>query len=80
MSIMHAGRSDLLFNECALREHPEVYNDRLKAIQNKNPAVKALAPREEYEIKTSSFDVTPYMFNDKIGGEKKQKIGITYLG
>lgn len=71
MSIMHAGRSDLLFNECALREHPEVYTDRLKAIQNKNPAVKALAPREEYEIKTSSFDVTPYMFNDKIGGNRR---------
>ena len=71
MNIMHAGRSDLLFNEFALKKHPEIYKDRLRIIQMKNPAVNSLAPREELEIKTSSFDVTPYMFNDRVEGCKE---------
>ena len=64
-SIMHAGRSDLVFSSLAIETYPEIAIDRLKAIQRKNPKVKKLAPREEYEIKTSSFDVTPYMFSDE---------------
>lgn len=65
MQIMHGGRSDLIFSPLAIKIYPQIATDRLKAIQKKNPKITKLAPREEFEIKTSSFDVTPYMFNEK---------------
>lgn len=63
MENMHAGRSELIFNSLAIKKYPQITSDRLKAIQRKNPQVTKLAPKEEFEIKTSSFDVTPYIFN-----------------
>ncbi len=64
-SIMSGGRSTLKFNELCISTYPTIIKDRLKAIQEKNPNVNKLAPNEEYEIKSSSFDVLPYVFHEK---------------
>lgn len=64
-TIMHGGRSDLLLNHLAIQTFPQIITDRLKAIQKKNPKVKNLGPKEEFEIKSSSFDVTPYLFGEE---------------
>lgn len=61
-SIMYGGRSDLKFNDLFLKEYPETIHDRLKVIQIKHPNVTKLAPNEEYEIKSSTLDVLPYVF------------------
>ena len=61
-SIMFGGRSDLKFNDEFLRKYPNSPNDRLKAIQKKHPDVLQLGPNEEYEIKSSTFEVLPYVF------------------
>ena len=67
--IMHGGRSDLLFNNLAITENPQIVSDRLKAIQKKNPKVTSLAKNEEFEIKSSAFDVLPYMFHKSVQNE-----------
>lgn len=61
-SIMYGGRSDLKFNDLFLKDYPQTINDRLKVIQIKHPDVTKLAPNEEYEIKSSTLDVLPYVF------------------
>ena len=61
-SIMHGGRSDLKFNNAFLNAYPQSKGDRLKAIQSKTPKVTKLSQGEEYELKSSTFDVLPYIF------------------
>jgi len=63
-SIMYGGRSDLKFNKDFLKQYPNTPFDRLKAIQVKHPEVTCLAPNEEYELKSSTFDSLPYVFYD----------------
>lgn len=63
-SIIFGGRSDLKFNDAFLKAYPESINDRIKAIQAKHPEVKTLSPNEEYELKSSTFEVLPYAFKD----------------
>ena len=64
-SIMFGGRSDLKFNDKFLEDYPNTKEDRLKAIQQKHPNVVTLGFNEEYEIKSSTFDVIPYVFKEK---------------
>ena len=64
-SIIYGGRSDLKFNECFLKEYPDSVNARIRAIQRKNPEVISLSPNEEYELKSSSFDVLDFVFFDE---------------
>lgn len=64
MSIMIGGRSALKFNDYCLEKYPSIASDRLRAIQKKNPKVKNLAANEEYELKSSTFDVLPYVFHE----------------
>ena len=59
---MHGGRSDLKISKEYASEHPEIYDARLRAIQSRNPKVVKLAPNEECEIKSSAFDVLPFLF------------------
>lgn len=61
-SIMYGGRSDLKFNDLFLREFPDTKERILKSLQKKHPEIKVLGPNEEYEIKSSSFERTPYAF------------------
>lgn len=79
MKIMHAGRSELIFNSLAFENYPQITLDRLKAIQRNNPKVKKLAPKEEFEIKTSSFDVTPYLFSNQDFSNYQEKYRILGL-
>lgn len=64
-SIMYGGRSDLKFNDCFLKAHPDSVDARIKAIQKKHPDVTSLSPNEEYELKSSSFDVLDFVFSDE---------------
>lgn len=64
-SIMYGGRSDLKFNDTFLKEYPDSKNKRLQAIQAKHPEVKELGPGEEYEIKSSTFEVLDYIFKSE---------------
>ena len=70
-SIMHGGRSDLKISKKYANEHPEIYDARLKAIQSRNPKVVKLAPNEECEIKSSAFDVLPFLFEVSEPTDKK---------
>lgn len=75
--IMFGGRSDLKFNEEFLLRYPESVTDRLKAIQVKHPTVEKLGPNEEYELKSSTFDVLYYVFTEeepKVSEESYYKI------
>ena len=56
-SIVFSGRSDLKFTDTFLRKYPQTVADRLLAIQKEHPNVTALSPNEEYELKSSSFEV-----------------------
>ena len=62
-SIMVGGSSDLKFNDECMTRFPTIKQDRIKAIQKKHPDVNNLAPNEEYELKSSAFDVLPYVFH-----------------
>ena len=64
-SIIYGGRSDLKFNDYFLQDYPNTKEYILKNIQKKHSDVKELGPNEEYEIKSSSFDRTPYAFVDE---------------
>ena len=64
-SIVYSGRSDLKFTKKFLDDYPQSINDRLKAIQKENLGVSALSPNEEYELKSSTFEVLPYAFLDE---------------
>lgn len=61
-SIMHGGRSDLKFNDAFLKRYPNTKELRLKAIQRKRPETRFLAPNEEYELKSSAFEVLAQSF------------------
>lgn len=61
-SIMYSGRSVLKFNDTFLKDYPESKEVRLKAIQMKQPYTVSLGQNEEYELKTSTFDVLDYVF------------------
>ena len=63
-SIVYGGRSDLKFNDLFLKQYPQSINDRLKAIQAQHPAVNCLSQNEEYELKSSTFSVLPYVFKE----------------
>ncbi len=71
-SIIYGGRSDLKFNEKFLKQYPNSVQDRIKAIQIKHPNVTALSPNEEYELKSSTFVVLPYVFKDKKPTDSEQ--------
>lgn len=64
-SIMIGGRSDLKFNERCMLKYPNIKQDRIVAIQEKHSNVNDLASNEEYELKSSAFDVLPYLFYDE---------------
>lgn len=64
-SIMYGGRSDLKFNREFLKVYPDSVTARLKSIQKKHPNVMRLSPNEEYELKSSSFDVLNFVFFDE---------------
>ena len=61
-SIMFGGRSDLKFNDLFLSDYPQSINDRLSAIQKVHPDVNKLGPSEEYELKSPTLEVLPYVF------------------
>lgn len=74
-SIICGGRSDLKFNNLCLKTYPTIKKDRLKAIQSKSTKkITELAPNEEFELKSSAFEVLPYIFKD----EKPQDISSYY--
>lgn len=62
-SIVFSGRSDLKFSDAFLKAYPESINIRLKAIQKEHPSAVSLSPNEEYELKSSTFDVLSYVFD-----------------
>lgn len=64
-SIMHGGRSSLKFNNDFIKDYPNSIEDRLKIIQTRHPNVKKLSVNEEYELKSSSLEVLPYVFHDR---------------
>lgn len=64
MPIIYGGRSDLKFNDTFLEDYPDTKEYILKKLKEKHPDIKQLGPNEEYEIKSSSFDRTPYAFVD----------------
>lgn len=61
-SIMFGGRSDLKFNDVFLNDYPNSIADRLSRIQLRHPEVTSLGPNEEYELKSSAFEVLDYVF------------------
>lgn len=65
-SIMFGGRSDLKFNDEFIKDYPNSIEDRLKQIQEKHPEVTKLGPSEEYELKSSAFEVLKYAFKSEI--------------
>ena len=64
-SIVYSGRSDLKFTSTFIKKYPQSINDRLYVIRKSHPDVKSLSPNEEYELKSSTFEVIPYVFEDK---------------
>ena len=61
-SIVCSGRSVLKFNDEFINKYPDSPKKRLQAIQAKQPNTTKLGPNEEYELKTSTFDVLDYAF------------------
>ena len=64
-SIMFGGRSDLKFNDEFIKDYPNSIADRLSQIQEKHPEVSKLGPSEEYELKSSAFEVLKYAFESE---------------
>jgi len=64
-SIIFGGRSDLKFNDAFLKEYPNTIIDRLSKIKEKHPEVTELGPNEEYELKSSTLEVLPYVFKSE---------------
>lgn len=71
-TIIYGGRSDLKFNDLFLEDFPETKSFILKQLQAKHPSISSLGPNEEYEIKSSSFERTPYAFFDKKPVDEEQ--------
>lgn len=63
-SIMFGGRADLKFNDQFLKKYPNSKIDRLSKIQEKHSVVKELGQNEEYELKSSTFETLPYIFEN----------------
>lgn len=78
-SIMYGGRSDLKFNDIFLEAYPQSIRDRINNIQKKHPNVTELAPNEEYELKSSTLDVLPYVFLSKKPNDGEEYIQILGL-
>jgi len=70
-SIIIGGRSDLKFNDVFLSDYPNSPADRLSFIQIKRPTVTQLGPNEEYELKSSTFEALPYVFEDFVTDSEK---------
>ena len=64
-SIMFGGRSDLKFNDEFIKDYPNSGADRLSQIQINHPEVTKLGPSEEYELKSSTLEVLPYVFKNQ---------------
>jgi hypothetical protein len=64
-SIVFSGRSDLKFNSLFITAYPQSVEDRLEAIRQSHEDVDALSPNEEYELKSSTFEVLPYVFKNE---------------
>jgi len=64
-SIMFGGRSDLKFNNEFIKDFPNSIADRLSQIQEKHPEVSKLGPSEEYELKSSAFEVLSNVFKSE---------------
>lgn len=64
--IVFSGRSDLKFNDHFLKVFPNSPNDRVKYMQQKRQSITELGPNEEYELKSSSFEAIPYVFEDVV--------------
>ncbi len=81
-SIMYGGRSDLKFNDRFLEDYPNSEKDRLAAIQKKHPDVTQLGAGEEYEIKSSTFDVLQNVFMNEEPKESTEyyKLFGLYMG
>lgn len=69
-SIIYSGRSVLKFNNTFLSDYPDSVMMRLKSIQRKQPNTMALSQNEEYELKTSSFEVLEPFFAKSISGDE----------
>ena len=63
-SVVYGGRSDMKFNDKFFIDYPDAKEYILRTIQAKHPTITALGPNEESEIKSSSFERTPFAFND----------------
>ncbi len=64
--IVFSGRSDLKFTDAFIAAYPQSIEDRLNAIKASHPDVEELSPNEEYELKSSTFEVLPYVFHNEI--------------
>lgn len=64
--IVFSGRSDLKFNDVFLDTFPNSKNDRVAFMRIKRPAIQELGPNEEYELKSSTFEALPYIFEDSV--------------
>ena len=64
-TIVYGGRSDLKFNDVFIADFPNTAERILRQLQSKHPQITKLGPNEEYELKSSSFERTPYAFIDK---------------
>lgn len=64
-SIIYSGRSDLKFNDKFLQDYPETVNIRLGLMQAKKSEVTELCPNEEYELRTTTLDVLPNVFESE---------------
>lgn len=71
-SVMMGGRSDLKFNDVFIEDYPDSIKWRLDAIKEKHPEVEKLGTNEEYELKSSSFEVLEKAFiEDKPSNESE---------
>ena len=64
-SIMFGGRSDLKFNDEFIKDYPNTITVRLSQIQLNHPEVSNLGPGEEYELKSSTLEVLPFVFKNE---------------
>lgn len=64
-AIIYGGRSDLKFNSQFVKDYPQSIQDRINAISKNHSEVVKLSQNEEYELKSSTFDVLPYAFKEK---------------
>lgn len=68
--IIFSGRSDLKFNDAFLKAFPDSKTDRVAFMRIKRPAIQELGPNEEYELKSSTFEALPYIFEDDVEDKK----------